>query len=184
MFEVDYKLTEFFFDRLAVQNRLEAKELRAMSRIGAFLMRGAQKSIKRRKSSSVPGSPPHAHSTDRVATLKNILFGYDPGSRSVVVGPVLLSRRRKRKAFFLERSKRMIRKSDARGIKELEGGIWIKDIEPSAPITVMNEFGGTARATIDDQPATLRFRARPTMGPTLERERKNSKLIQAWKDLM
>ena len=184
MSDVTYKLTDFFFDKQAVADRLNAAEQKAMAKIGAFIRRSAQKSIRRRKSFSVPGSPPSAHSTDKVATLKNILFGYDPSSHSVSVGPVLLRMNRKRRAFFLEKSKRMVRKRDARGIKELEGGIWIKDIEPSRPVTALAEFGGTARATIDDQSTTLNFRARPFMAPALERERTNGKLIEAWREIL
>jgi len=184
MFEVDYNITNFFFDRLAVENRLAAKERRAMSKIGAFIRTSARSSIKRRRRPSAPGSPPNAHSKDRVVTLKNILFGYDPSSHSVVAGPVLLNRSTRKKAYFLEKSGRMMNVKDARGIKELEGGVWVENIEPSKPITAMTEFGGTASATIDDQSATLNFRARPFMGPALERERKNGKLLEAWKNLL
>jgi len=181
MFEVDYKITDFFFDRLAVQDKLAAKELRAMSRIGAFIMRGARQSIKRRKSSSAPGSIPHAHSTDKVATLKNILFGFDPSSRSVVVGPVKLGRIARR-SFFLSKSKP---KRDQKGrIAKDAIGVWVSDIQPTKPVTSLTEFGGTATAKIDGKNSTLHYPARPFMGPALERERTNVKLIEAWKEIL
>lgn len=184
MFEVTYKLTDFFFDRLKVENRLAAKERRAMSKVGAFVRTDARQSIKRRKSSSPPDSPPSAHSKDKVATLKNILFGFDPSSHSVVVGPVLLRRSTRKRAFYLERSRRFVRKSDAKGIKELEGGVWVSDIKPDRSVTAMTEFGGSASAIVDDQATTFNYEPRPFMGPALERQRSNGKLIEAWKDLL
>lgn len=184
MFEVDYKITDFFFDRLAVQDKLAAKELRAMSRIGAFIMRGARQSIKRRKSSSAPGSIPHAHSTDKVATLKNILFGFDPSTHSVVVGPVLLRKvSNRRKAFFLTRQGNKARDKNGR-VKKDAIGVWISNVESSAPVTAITELGGSAKAVIDGHASTLHFGARPFMGPALERERSNGKLLDAWKDLL
>lgn len=50
--------------------------------------------LRRRKSASAPGQPPSVHTNDRVATLKNIWFTFDAGSRSVVVGPLKLGRSR------------------------------------------------------------------------------------------
>jgi hypothetical protein len=91
MFGVTYKIKGQFFDRLPVQKMMADHERRALSRIGAFIRRRARSSIRRRKRTSSPGQPPSAHSTDKVATLKNILFGYDSSKKSVVVGPVLLN---------------------------------------------------------------------------------------------
>lgn len=178
MFEVDYSITEFFFDRLAVEEKLATRELRAMSRIGAFIMRGARQSIKRRKAPSLAGSPPHTHSNDKVATLKNILFGFDPSSHSVVVGPVKLGRIAQRPYFLSKDGKK-----PSKDPKNREG-VWIANIQPDKPITSLTEFGGDVRATIDDTPTVLNYKARPFMGPALERERSNGKLISAWKDLL
>jgi hypothetical protein len=47
--------------------------------------------MRRRKATSPAGSPPSAHSKDSVATLKNILFAYEPQNMGVVIGPVLLN---------------------------------------------------------------------------------------------
>jgi hypothetical protein len=68
--------------------RANAKNL---SRAGSFIRTSARSSLRRRKRSSPPGEPPSVHSRDRVATLKNIWFVFDPGARSVVVGPLKLS---------------------------------------------------------------------------------------------
>lgn len=91
-FNVTYELRRFFFDRQAVIARLEEAEARELSKIGAFLRTTAQRRfLRRRKRTSAPGEAPSVHSTDRVANLRNILFGYDPRSHGVVVGPVKLN---------------------------------------------------------------------------------------------
>jgi hypothetical protein len=91
-FNLTYKVTEAFFDRAKVVQMTEDRELRALSRIGAFVRRRARTAIlRRRKRVSSPGEPPSVHSTDDVATLRNILFAYNRGSQSVVIGPVKLN---------------------------------------------------------------------------------------------
>lgn len=90
-FGLEYKVTGQFFDRLAVQKMLPPLERRTLSRIGAFIRRRARSSIRRRKRASQPGSPPSAHSSDKVASIRNILFAYEASRKSVVVGPVKLN---------------------------------------------------------------------------------------------
>ena len=54
-------------------------------KFGAYVRRAAKSSIRKAKSTSKPGRPPHSH----VGTLKRLLyFGFDPATASVVVGPV------------------------------------------------------------------------------------------------
>lgn len=96
-----------FFDRAFVIERIDAASRKAMSRGGAIVMRSARKSIKdavvlargrvkdgeRRKvverRTSKPGDPPFS----QVGLLRdNILFAFDPASRSVVVGPARLGK--------------------------------------------------------------------------------------------
>ncbi len=76
-----------FFDRDAVIAALGKAERRFLSRAGAHVRLVARRSIRRRKSPSSPGSPPRS----RTGLLKQIYFSFDPGSRSVVVGPVKLN---------------------------------------------------------------------------------------------
>jgi hypothetical protein len=77
-----------FFDRKAVLSRLDKGVKQALSKFGAFVRRRAQTSIRKRKGVSAPGSPPSSH----VGTLKKLIFfSYDPGRKSVVIGPVLKS---------------------------------------------------------------------------------------------
>jgi hypothetical protein len=82
---------ELFFDRKLVQREVGKENAKALSKAGAFVRKRARSSMRRRKASSPPGQPPSAHSKDPVASLKNILFAYDPRNMSVVIGPVLLS---------------------------------------------------------------------------------------------
>jgi hypothetical protein len=91
MFEVGFEIRDMFFDRLAVQNRLDKAEQRELSRIGAFIRRRARSILRRRKRTSAAGEAPSVHSKDNRASLKNILFGYDPTIHGVVIGPVRLN---------------------------------------------------------------------------------------------
>ena len=90
-FELNLRMRDFFFDRQAVIDRMGKANVRAVSKAGAFIRTRARTSLRRRKKSSPPGRPPSVHSTDNVATLKNILFAYEPHAQTLVVGPVALN---------------------------------------------------------------------------------------------
>jgi len=85
---VQFKMKRFFFNSKEVERILGKRSAKALGRAGAFVQRRARSSLRRRKKSSAPGSPPSVHSSDAVATLKNIWFALDPRSLSVVVGPL------------------------------------------------------------------------------------------------
>lgn len=75
-----------FFDRAAVQQKVDTATRKVLSRFGAFVRQRAKTSIKKRKEISRPGQPPHSH----VGLLRKfILFAYDPDRKSVVIGPTL-----------------------------------------------------------------------------------------------
>lgn len=98
-----------FFDRLAVTSAVDKARAKVLSKCGAFVMRRARSSIRRpganraapkirdakgrlvfqRLRASKPGSPPFSQTG---LLRKFILFRYDRGSRSVVVGPTLLNK--------------------------------------------------------------------------------------------
>jgi hypothetical protein len=81
-----------FFDSQEVLQRVDPAARKVLSRFGSFTRNTARQSIRyRKKGVSTPGSPPFAHTRDRVRTLKNILFFYDPQRESVVIGPVKLN---------------------------------------------------------------------------------------------
>jgi len=88
--EVDFSM---FFDRDNVIDATEKAERKVMSKAGAFVMRRARSSIRRRKSSAKPGKPP----TNRTGLLKRFLFfGYDHINSEVVIGPMRLNKSKAR----------------------------------------------------------------------------------------
>lgn len=89
-FTLQLSARQFFFDRQVVLDRVQAGTRRALSRAGAFVRRRARSRLRRRKRVSRPGESPSVHAQDRIATLRNILFAWGPGSPSVVIGPVAL----------------------------------------------------------------------------------------------
>ncbi|MBY0513082.1 MAG: hypothetical protein K2P78_04125 [Gemmataceae bacterium] len=75
-----------FFDRPKVKNAVDKATKQALSEFGAFVRTRSRSSIRKRKKISPAGSPPSSH----VGTLKRLIFfGYDPGRKSVVIGPVV-----------------------------------------------------------------------------------------------
>jgi hypothetical protein len=77
-----------FFDRDAVQRKVDKAGIKVLSKFGSFVRTRAKTSIRKRKASSPPGQPPSSH----VGLLKKfILFGYDAQAKSVVIGPAKLN---------------------------------------------------------------------------------------------
>lgn len=72
------------FDGNRIARRCERVSRSILMRAGAFIRRRARSSLRKRKRISAPGKPPSSH-TGRLKGL--ILFGYDQGSESVVIGP-------------------------------------------------------------------------------------------------
>lgn len=116
-FTVSYAIKEQFFDRKKVEEEAKARGLKGLGKIGWFIRqkaRGSQKKfgmarakpknlngkvyarwlneIKNRPASA-PGKPPNAHTDNPVATLRNILYGFDSWRGSVVIGPVRLNKK-------------------------------------------------------------------------------------------
>lgn len=94
-----------FFDRDKVIAKLSRDARKALSKLGAFVRRRAQTSLRYRQGVSSPGSPPSAHRTVLRANAKRLtgkpqlvsplreflFFSYDDSSRSVVIGPARLN---------------------------------------------------------------------------------------------
>ena len=75
-----------FFDREKVKRSVDASTRRVFSKFGAFVRQRAKTSIRKRKGTSPPGSPPYSH----VGLLRKfVLFAYESQRRSVVIGPTL-----------------------------------------------------------------------------------------------
>lgn len=85
---IDLKIKQMFFDRRAVTDAVSKERRAALSRAGAFIRQTARQSIRTKKGSAPPGKPPHAHT----GLIRKILFGYDPATESVVIGPVKLNK--------------------------------------------------------------------------------------------
>lgn len=79
------QVRQAFFDAKKVTDMVEKKKLKALAKFGAFVRRRAKSSIRKRKRTSEPGSPPSSH----IGTLKNLIyFAYDAASGTTVVGPI------------------------------------------------------------------------------------------------
>lgn len=78
----------WFFDRQAVIDATDKATRKVLSRFGAFVRTTARHSIRKRKTSAPPGSPPSSHTG---LLKKFIFFGYDRDKRSVVIGPAKLN---------------------------------------------------------------------------------------------
>jgi hypothetical protein len=181
MFDVSYKLTDFFFDKKEVQDRLSVAERKAMSKIGTYIRRAARSSIRKRKAASDPGSPPSAHSSDKVASIRNILFAYSPAEHSVIVGPVKLNQVT---MDWIAWSRTTVPKLlEFGGVQTIFEERW-----KSTATKEYNWWRRDFRRKISDRKEYRSRRAvyqpRPFMGPALEQERKSAKLIQAWRELL
>ena len=92
---IRFEITKLFFDKKTVRDKVDIGTRRVLSRFGAFVRRTARNSIRKRKKTSQPGSPPSSHTG---LLKKFIFFGYEPANRNVVIGPVRLSQNGRGKA--------------------------------------------------------------------------------------
>jgi len=74
----------FFLDRESVVKATERGQRRALAKGGGYVRTTARRSVRKRKRSSDPGSPPSSHEG---GYKRSIFFAYDPSSESVVIGP-------------------------------------------------------------------------------------------------
>ena len=82
-FAITIKMVSSHFDTKKIIRAAERAERRVGTKAGAFVRRGAKSSIRKSKKVSKPGRPPRSHS-GQLKTL--LLFGYDAGSKTTVVG--------------------------------------------------------------------------------------------------
>jgi len=82
---ITMRIKDMFFDRHVVMAAVDNAKRKVLSKAGAFIRTAAKTSIRKRKKSAPPGSPPHSHEG---SLRRLILFGYDKPADSVVVGPV------------------------------------------------------------------------------------------------
>jgi len=82
---ITMRIKDMFFDRAAIIRAVDGAKRKVLSKAGAFIRTAAKTSIRKRKKSAPPGSPPYSHEG---SLRRLILFGYDKANDSVVVGPV------------------------------------------------------------------------------------------------
>lgn len=166
-FVMTMRMKELFFDKQIVRDRMSKANRRALSKAGAFIRRRARSSLRRLKKPSAPGQPPSVHTSDRVATLKNILFAYEPESDSLVVGPVKLNQ----KSFLGP----ILGSSTVPQVHEFGSTIKVRETK------VGNRWRMGAKRGKPNQPVRVRsaqYPARPFMGPALEAEKDH--IPDAW----
>lgn len=83
------QMARAFFDRKRVKNAMDRGTLRALRKGGAKVRLVARRSIRRRKSTSRPGQPPHSQTG---ILRESIYFAWDGRERSVVIGPARLNK--------------------------------------------------------------------------------------------
>lgn len=165
---INIKVREAFFDRPAVIKAIGKARVKALSRAGAFVMTGARRSIRRSPNYSKPGRPP---TTRKGSRFKNtILFRYDKATRSVVVGPTKLN------------AKGDVPKDGVPAILERGGTHTTRRVR-----YVPAKGGGVTRLgkpKLHRVPAgaSMRYEARPFMGPALRREIAAGKIPAAFKN--
>lgn len=156
------QMQSWFFDRPEVLRRIGMANARRLRRAGAFIRRRAQTDIlRRRKGVSAPGQPPHVHSRDRFASLRNIQFFLDRSGEALIVGPVKLN----------------LASRDAHGSKTVPellefGGTAAIDEEQFIGSDIWYRRDRRRRGSPNKRyrTRTARYTARPFMGPALEKE--------------
>lgn len=160
------RLKEFFFDRQAIIDAVDAARIKVLSKAGAFVRRTAQQSIRegvrttkgvtRRTAPSKPGKPPKSWT----GLLKNfIYFAYDPGTQTVVIGPIPLNQYHVVDGQLTRGAvPRVLEEGGTIGIREyqLSGGLWLP--------------WGNSRRSRQGRPTRVRLvkiLPRPYMGPAL-----------------
>lgn len=84
---LDIKVKKLFLDSRKIIDPVAKAEIRMLNFAGGLIRTIARRLLKRRKSTSAPGNPPHVHSRNRIS-LKTILFVVDRARGSVTTGPL------------------------------------------------------------------------------------------------
>ena len=90
-FDITTNIKRIILETQKINNAVDRATKAPIVKSLAFLRRRMRTQLRRRKNASTPNKPASVHSTDPVATLKNILFAYDNRTKSGIVGPVKLN---------------------------------------------------------------------------------------------
>lgn len=195
MSTIGLEIKKLFVDRLLLEKKIDKATAKTAGRAGTILRRDARASIKtkaptakqseklkspdpkvreraaksiakKQAERSTPGGPPFARTRDKSRTIRNIQYGYDRRTRSLVAGPVKIGG-----------SKQLGNKTVPEGLEE----------GARLPITEVN-IGSRRKPTWVQRHTkkrssrvrrrTVRVAARPVMGPAFERKR--SEMLQTW----
>lgn len=149
-----FKVTRISVQFKKVQKTVDDGARGVLMKFGAFVRRTAKKSILKGKGISAVGTPPRSH----LGTLKRfIFFAYEAVTRSVVIGPALVPGKR----------------GDAPRALEKGGTVTID-------AAARKRLGRHRRGRLVLAASRLKVKARPFMGPALEKER--PKLPDMWRD--
>ena len=158
MFSVGAEIKHLFFDRQSVKNLIAEKERKGLERIGKFLRTRSRSSMRRRKSPSRVGQTPTVWSHSEHATLRNILYAYEPSRHGVVIGPVKLASATRN--LTANTVPELLEKGGTVGIREkLIHGRWVTASTRRRRAKVM---ATRVRRAV--------YGPRPFMGPALQKE--------------
>lgn len=163
-FGVSMRITDFFFDRPHIERRVNQANRRNLNHAGGLVRKIAKNSMRRRKRSSEPGTPPSAHAeSGSPASLKNILYGYDDqagdGRGGVIVGPVFLNQ--------LQYSGRNLMRGTVPSLHEFGGTVGLREKKVGQSWRPVGR-----RRPRPGQPVRIRratYPARPFMKPALKK---------------
>lgn len=111
-FRIDFVIKDWFFNTENVKRYVSDVDRAALAKFGAYVRTTALRSMKFKGPSkagkpgyySAPGQPPHAHSNQGLKRGRfNIVYGYDPSRRSVVIGPRKMPGRNDYRPLALEK---------------------------------------------------------------------------------
>lgn len=171
-FRVTFEMQKFFYDRQVVKKAIDRQQRRAISRSLAFVRRRARSLLRRRKRVSSAGSPPSVHSDPG---LKTILFAYDMRTKGGIVGPVKLNQVNMTSSGSMPVS----------GIMELGGSVQIHEAQSNTD----GKFYRLSRRTRTKpgqkkRVRTVKYPARPFMGPALEMESEAGNILSPWANVV
>lgn len=157
MLQIYIKRGTMFFDRPAVVKSMDRARRRSLARAGGWIRQTARRSMRRagpKTPPSSPGEPPRA----RAGQIRDLLFfGWDEGTRSVVIGPETFSARQS--------------SYQATVLHEYGGTVRLR--------TRRSRVGGNAQSKDGD---LVTFKPRPYMAPALQKALEKRVIPEAFRN--
>lgn len=184
-------------NRTNVKRALTLGRVEALHKIGRFVSQGAKRLVGRRASkrkratggASEPGQPPMKHTGD---IANRIRFEYDANAQTMVIGPVIFTRRKTSIYTGLPTRGRTVPH-----ILEHGGTVQVMQylsfsgsgqrVPPGRRQKwhkIPRSRGRRAPAGARTQINTYMVQPRPFMAPSLDKERRNNKLAEAWRNVV